>query len=90
MANSRSRRKHAVYRPKPGAELTIEQLQAIAKYLGYQLVQTSPPLVRFCLYDCRNGNVKAHDNSALDHLRRLYLDRDLASAPELKATEGEL
>ena len=72
------------HRPKPGADLSIPQLKAIAKYLGYQLVQTAPPLIRFSLYDCRSGSVR-RDDSALDHLRALYVNLDLADIP---ATEG--
>ena len=71
-------------RPKPGAELSIEQLKAIANYLGYCLTYSIE------LYDCRTGNIEARGDSALDHLRSLYVERDLgvlASIPELAAPE---
>jgi hypothetical protein len=83
------RPKRAVYRQKPGNELTIEQLEAIARYLGYSLVCIrgySPDL-----YDCRSGTIEKRGDDALDHLRSLYVERDLrtfAGIPELEALEG--
>jgi len=73
MGKSRSRHKRALYRPKPGDELTIEQLESIARYLGYSLVCIrgySPDL-----YDCRTGCIEKRGDDALDHLRSIYVDR---------------
>jgi hypothetical protein len=87
MAQSRFRRKHAVYRPNPSDELSIEQLKAIARYLGYDLVCYS---VSADLVDCRTSYIVARGDIALNHLRTLYVERDLKSAdiPEL-ATSAE-
>ena len=76
------------YRPKPGADLSVQQLKAIARYLGYDLVLTWPPYYSASLYDCRSGSIKKRGDQAFDHLRSLYVERDLgvlASIPELKA-----
>jgi hypothetical protein len=73
-------------RPKPGADnLSIEQLEAIARYLGYSLVCLPGSADRV---DCRTSMIVARGDIALNHLRSLYVERDLASIPELKATEG--
>ena len=74
------------YRPKPGADLSVEQLKAIALYLGYQLVLALLPYFSASLYDCRTGNVEARGDDAFNHLRTLYVGRDLrtfADIPEL-------
>ena len=85
------KRKPLAYRPKPGADLSVEQLKAIARYLGYDLVLTWPPYYSASLYDCRTGNIKKRGDKAFDHLRWLYVARDLgvlADIPELKVSEG--
>jgi hypothetical protein len=67
-------------RPKPEAVLSIEQLEAIANYLGYRLTYSIE------LYDTRSGNIEARGDRALQQLRSLYLERDLgvlADIPEL-------
>jgi hypothetical protein len=76
-------------RPKPGAELSIRQLEAVARYLGYSLVCIPAST---SLYDCRTGNIEARGDDALDHLRLLYIERDLqtlADIPELHDGERE-
>ena len=85
MSKSRSRRKRAIYRQKPGDELSIQQLEAVARYLGYSLVclPGSADLV-----DCRTSHIVARGDIALNHLRSLYVERDLADIPELEALEG--
>jgi hypothetical protein len=85
MSKSRSRRKNAVYRQKPGDELTIQQLEAIARYCGYRLVYFPASAD---LYDCRTSYIVARGDIALNHLRSLYVERDLADIPELEALEG--
>jgi hypothetical protein len=75
-------------RPKPGAELSIEQLGAITRYCGYQLVHFPASAD---LYDCRTGNIEARGDRALDHLRSLYVERDvgvLANIPEFRVGES--
>ena len=85
---SRSRRKRAVYRPNPGDELSLEQLKAIARYLGYDLAHYS---FGADLVDHRTSMIVARGDIALSHLRTLYVERDLKSAdiPELHAGERE-
>ena len=74
-------------RPKPGADnLTIEQLEAIARYFGYSLVCIRGHSAD--LVDCRTSLIVARGDIALNHLRSLFVERDLASIPELKATGG--
>jgi hypothetical protein len=86
---SRRRRKPSVYRQNPGADLSIEQLKAIARYCGYSLVHFHFP-ASADLYDCRSSHIVARGDIALNHLRSLYVERDLKSAdiPEL-ATSAE-
>jgi hypothetical protein len=78
-------------RPKPGADnLSISQLEAIAKYLGYSLVclPGSADLV-----DCRTSYIVARGGIALNHLRSLYVERDLAvlaDIPELRRASSPL
>jgi hypothetical protein len=88
MAKSRSRRKHAVYQQKLGDELSIRQLEAIARYLGYSLVVCLPCSTD--LVDRRTSDIVARGDIALNHLRSLYVERDLQTSdiPEL-ATSAE-
>jgi hypothetical protein len=70
-------------RRKPGDELTIEQLEAVARYCGYSLIHS--PLIQTCLYDCRSSKIVKRGDRALDHLRNLYTERatcdpDIAAA----------
>jgi hypothetical protein len=80
--------KKACVRRKPGAELSIEQLKAVARYLGYSLVHA--PLITACLYGCRSGNIVKRGDRAFDYQRFLYSERALllADIPELSASEG--
>lgn len=80
--------KKARVRRKPGAELSIEQLKAVARYLGYSHLHA--PLITACLYDCRSGNIVKRGDRAFDHQRFLYSERALllADIPELSASEG--
>jgi hypothetical protein len=84
---SRGRRKRAIYRPNPGDELSIEQLKAIARYCGFSLVHDS---FGADLVDHRTSYVVARGDIALNHLRSLYVERDLGpdDIPEL-ATSSE-
>jgi len=76
MVKSRARRKRAVYRRKPGDKLSIEQLEAVARYLGYSLVCYSAGAD---LVDCRTSYIVIRGDIALNHLRTLYVERDLKS-----------
>jgi hypothetical protein len=89
MAKSRSRRKPAVYRQKPGDELLIEQLEAIARHLGYDLVHYS---FGADLVDRRTSYIVDRGDIALNHLRTLYVERDLGPdvIPELATSGGGL
>ncbi len=88
MAKSRSRRKRAVYRQKPGDELSIQQLEAIAKDLGYSLVCIRGHSAD--LVDRRTSYIVARCDVALNHLRSLYVERDLGAdiIPELATSGG--
>ena len=74
MSKSRCRRKRAVYRQKPGNELSIEQLKAIARYCGYETRNYS---VCVDLVDNRTSYIVARGDIALNHLRSLYVERDI-------------
>jgi hypothetical protein len=73
---SRRRRKPVVIW-QPAADLSIPQLEAIARYLGYDLVCYS---VSVDLVDHRTSYIVARGDIALNHLRSLYVERDLKSA----------
>jgi hypothetical protein len=70
--------------------LSIEQLSAIARHLGYELVVIWPPHYSASLYDCRTGNIEKRGDAAFEHLRFLYKERALGvleDIPGLDAAE---
>jgi hypothetical protein len=59
---------------RPANELSIQVLERIAWFLGYELICTD---FSTSLFDERNGWVVAQGDIALSHLRTLYVEREL-------------
>jgi hypothetical protein len=65
---------------RKAANLSIEQLEAIAKYLGYSLVCVPGSV---SLYDRRSTRIVKRDRHALDHIRSIYTERALGALADI-------